>query len=222
MIYTNRAEAGARLAEKLLHYKDRPNVLVLALPRGGVPVAYEVSRRLHAPLDIFVVRKLGMPGHEEMAIGAIATGGIRLLNEEITTLNNFPEHIIEAIARRETKELERRDRLYRSGRPAPQVDNRIAILVDDGLATGSSMRVATVALRRMKPAKIVVAVPVGAADTCDEIQRHADEVVCAATPEPFLAVGHWYADFSQTSDTEVRELLERAALPQGHVIVAES
>jgi putative phosphoribosyl transferase len=221
MIYKNRTEAGANLAEHLLDYKNRRDVLVLALPRGGVPVAYEVARRLYLPLDIFVVRKLGIPGQEEMAMGAIATGGIRVLNEEITRYIELPEHIIEAVADRETKELERRERLYRSERAAPQIHNRTVILVDDGLATGSSMRVAIVALRRWEPAKIIVAVPVGAADTCAEIRRHADEMICAATPEPFLAVGQWYEDFSQTSDREVRELLARAVLPQRKLSVAQ-
>jgi putative phosphoribosyl transferase len=222
MLYRNRAEAGVRLAENLLHYKDQPNVLVLALPRGGVPVAYEVALRLHAPLEVFVVRKLGMPGQEEMAIGAIASGGIRVVNDEIIHQSDFREDIIEAVARRENKELERRERLYRNGRPAPQVHNRIVILVDDGLATGSSMRVAAMALRRMEPAKIIAAVPVGARDTCGEIQRHVEEVVCGATPEPFLAVGCWYADFSQTTDREVRELLERASPSQRNLSVAGS
>jgi putative phosphoribosyl transferase len=220
MLYRNRAEAGTRLAEYLLRYKDQPNGLVLALPRGGVPVAYGVACRLHLPLDIFVVRKLGVPGHEEMAFGAIASGGVRVLNEDIIRQYNFPEHVIEQITRRETAELERRERLYRSGRLPPQVHNQTVILVDDGLATGSSMRVATLALRRMQPAQIIAAVPVGAADTCDEIRGDADEVICAATPEPFLAVGHWYADFSQTTDDEVRELLQRAALLQGNISVA--
>jgi predicted phosphoribosyltransferase len=211
MLYRNRAEAGRKLAEYLLRYKDLPNVLVLALPRGGVPVAYSVARALRVPLDILVVRKLGVPGHEEMALGAIATGGVRVLNDDIIRQYNFSEDVIEQVTRREAKELERRERLYRNGRPPPQVRDQTIILVDDGLATGSSMRVAIRALRHMQPAKIIAAVPVGAAETCDEIRDDADEVVCAARPEPFLAVGHWYGDFSQTSDDEVRELLRRAA-----------
>jgi putative phosphoribosyl transferase len=214
--FANRAEAGEKLATKLMSYAGRPDVLVLALPRGGVPVAYEVARALHAPLDVFVVRKLGFPGHEELAMGAIATGGVRVLNKEIMSYIDLPDEVIEAVVNREQNELERRERLYRGDRPAPQVPGRTVILVDDGLATGSTMRAAATALHQMKPAKIVVAVPVAAPETCDEFRDEADEVICAVTPEPFMAVGMWYSDFSQTSDEEVRELLARAARHQPH------
>jgi putative phosphoribosyl transferase len=212
--FANRAEAGAKLARKLTTYADRPDVLVLALPRGGVPVAYEVARALHARLDVFVVRKLGFPGHEELAMGAIATGGVRVLNQEVMSYIDLPDEAIEAVTNREQEELERRERLYRGDRAAPEVRGRTVILVDDGLATGSTMRAAAVALRQMHPAKIVVAVPVAALETCDDFRNEVDEVVCAVTPEPFMAVGVWYSDFSQTSDEEVRELLERAARHQ--------
>ena len=207
--FANRSEAGKELATKLMAYAHRADVLVLALPRGGVPVAYRVSRVLHAPLDVFLVRKLGVPGHEELAMGAIAMGGVRVLNKEIAIY--MDEAVIDAVSRQEQAELQRRERLYRGDRPAPNIQGRAVILVDDGLATGSTMRAAAVALRQMQPHKIVVAVPVAAAETCDEFRSEVDEVVCAATPEPFMAVGLWYADFSQTSDEEVRELLEQAA-----------
>jgi len=208
--YSTRAKAGEDLASKLAKYRNLPDVLVLGLPRGGVPVAYEVARSLHAPLDVFVVRKLGVPGQEELAMGAIASGGVRVLNTEVTREIDIPETVIDAIARREQEELERRERLYRGDRPAPAVEGRTVILVDDGLATGSSMRAAAAALRQMHPSKVIVAVPVAARQTCDELKAEVDEVVCAVTPEPFMAVGAWYSDFSQTSDEEVRELLERA------------
>ncbi len=207
--FANRSEAGKELATKLMAYAHRADVLVLALPRGGVPVAYRVARVLHAPLDVFLVRKLGVPGHEELAMGAIAMGGVRVLNKEIAIY--MDEAVIDAVSRQEQAELQRRERLYRGDRPAPNIQGRAVILVDDGLATGSTMRAAAVALRQMQPHKIVVAVPVAAAETCDEFRSEVDEVVCAATPEPFMAVGLWYADFSQTSDEEVRELLEQAA-----------
>ncbi len=207
--FANRSEAGKELATKLMAYAHRADVLVLALPRGGVPVAYRVARVLHAPLDVFLVRKLGVPGHEELAMGAIAMGGVRVLNKEVAVY--MDEAVIDAVSRQEQAELQRRERLYRGDRPAPNIQGRAVILVDDGLATGSTMRAAAVALRQMQPHKIVVAVPVAAAETCDEFRSEVDEVVCAATPEPFMAVGLWYADFSQTSDEEVRELLEQAA-----------
>jgi len=210
MLFGNRAEAGQRLAAKLGQYANRPDVLILALPRGGVPVAYEVAQALHAPLDIFLVRKLGLPGHEELAMGAIASGGARVLNEDVVQNLRVPEEVIAAVAAREQQELERRERAYRGDRPAPSVRGRTVILVDDGLATGSTMRAALAALRRQGPARIVVAVPVGAPATCAEFQNEADEVVCARTPEPFYAVGLWYGDFSQTTDEEVHDLLERA------------
>ncbi|MGH7826276.1 MAG: phosphoribosyltransferase [Candidatus Binatia bacterium] len=211
--FATRMEAGKKLASKLMTYADRPDVLVLALPRGGVPVGYEVACALRAPLDVFLVRKLGVPGYEELAMGAIATGGVRVLNKEVTGMD-IPEAVIDAIARREQEELQRRERLYRGDRPRLNVHGRTIILVDDGLATGSTMRAAAVALRQMQPSKLIVAVPVAARETCDEFQDEVDEVVCAVTAEPFMAVGAWYSDFSQTSDDEVCELLERAACDQ--------
>jgi putative phosphoribosyl transferase len=209
--FATRRKAGEVLATKLAKYAHRTDVLVLALPRGGVPVAYEVARALHAPLDVFLVRKIGVPGHEELAMGAIATGGVRVLNKEITEAIGISEAAIDALARQEQQELARRERLYRGDRPGPSVSGRAVILVDDGVATGSSMHAAAVALREMHPSKIIVAVPVGAQETCDEFREDVEEVVCVVTPEPFLAVGAWYADFSQTSDEEVRELLQKAA-----------
>jgi putative phosphoribosyl transferase len=209
--YHDRPDAGRELAARLLKYADRPDVLVLALPRGGVPVAYEVARELHAPLDVFLVRKLGVPGHEELAMGAIASGGVRVLNEEVVRVLQIPDEEIDAVAAEEERELERRERAYRDGRPAPDVRGKTVILIDDGLATGSTMRAAVAALGQQGPARIVVAVPVGAAETCAELQDEADEALCARTPEPFYAVGLWYEDFAQTTDEEVHELLQRAA-----------
>lgn len=209
--FATRREAGEKLAMKLLTYAHRPDVLVLALPRGGVPVAYEVARALHATLDVFLVRKLGVPGYEELAMGAIATGGVRVLDKAITTEMDIPELVIDAVAQREQEELQRRERLYRGDRPVPNVRGRTVILVDDGMATGSSMRAAAVALRQMQPSKLVVAVPVAAPETCNDFEDEVDEVICAVTPRHFMAVGTWYSDFSQTSDDEVRYLLERAA-----------
>ena len=211
MIYRDRIEAGKRLAEKLTEYANRADVLVLALPRGGVPVAFEVARALHAPLDIFLVRKLGVPGHPELAMGAIATGGVRVLN-----YLDVPGEVIDAVAASEQRELERRERLYRGTRPAPDVKGETVILVDDGLATGSTMRAAAAALRQQQPARIVVAVPVSAVQTCDEYRMGVDEIVCAMTPEPFHAVGLWYKDFSQTTDEEVRHLLELSTSGQAN------
>src|SRR5579875_2593723 len=211
MLFRDRTEAGQILADKLASYAHRPDVLVLALPRGGVPVGYEVAQALHVPLDVFLVRKLGLPGQEELAMGAIASGGIRVLNEEVIDKLNVPEEIIDAVAAEEQQELSRREHDYRAGRPPPDVRGRTVILVDDGLATGSTMRAAVAALRQQGPARIVVAVPVGAPETCTQLRREADEVVCAETPEPFYAVGAWYEDFSQTTDEEVRDLLARAA-----------
>jgi len=211
MLFRNRVEAGRQLAAKLMAYADRPDVLVLALPRGGVPVAYEVAHALDAPLDVFLVRKLGLPGQEELAMGAIATGGVRVLNEDVVRALDLPDEVIDEVTAREQQELKRRERMYRGDRPPPDVRGRTVILVDDGLATGSTMRAAVAALRQMQPACIIVAVPVGAPETCAELQDEADEVVCARAPEPFYAVGVWYGDFSQTTDEEVRDLLERAA-----------
>jgi putative phosphoribosyl transferase len=210
MLFHDRSEGGRILAHDLSAYADRPDVLVLALPRGGVPVGYEVARTLHAPLDVFLVRKLGVPAREELAMGAIATGGVRVLNQDVIDALGIPQETIDTVAERETEELERREQTYRGSRGAPDVHGRTIILVDDGLATGSTMRAAVAALRRQGPDRIVVAVPVGAAETCAEFQSEADEVVCARTPEPFHAVGLWYDNFAQTSDEEVHELLRRA------------
>ena len=211
MRYHDRTHAGRALAERLRPWADRPDVLVLALPRGGVPVAYEVATALDAPLDIFLVRKLGAPGHEEFAIGAIATGGVRVLNDELMEHLGLDEYDLEALTRRERAELERRERAYRGDRAPPDVRGKTVMLVDDGLATGSTMRAAIEALRAEGPAQIVVAVPTAALETCAELADLVDDVVCASTPEPFVAVGLWYDDFSQTSDEEVRELLTAAA-----------
>jgi putative phosphoribosyl transferase len=211
MRFRNRSEAGRLLAEALGRYKDRPDVLVLALPRGGVPVGYEVAAALNVPLDVFIVRKLGVPGHEELAMGAIASGGIRALNDSVIQHLNISPSAIESVANREAEELQRRERLYRGDKASPNISGRTIILVDDGLATGSSMKAAVAALRGQHPAKIIVAVPTAPADTCDELRREADEVICAATPEPFYAVGLWYENFEQTTDAEVTDLIRRAA-----------
>jgi predicted phosphoribosyltransferase len=208
--FGDRRDAGRRLAEQLSAYANRSDVTVLALPRGGVPVGYEVARALDAPLDVFVVRKLGVPGHDEVAMGAIATGGVRVLNDDLIAQLAIPADVIDAVAERERAELMRRERLYRGGRPYPDVRGRSVILVDDGLATGATMMAAIEALRKLEPARIAVAVPIASREACEEMRRQADEVVCARTPEPFRAVGRWYEDFSQTSDAEVRELLGRA------------
>lgn len=213
VIFQDRTEAGRVLAHALAEFTDQPNVIVLALPRGGVPVGYEVAQRLHAPLDIFVVRKLGAPGQEELAIGALASGGVRVLNREVVNALAVSSQEIDRVAEGEQRELERREQQYRGGRPALDVRGRTVILVDDGLATGSSMRAAVAALRQRAPAVIVVAVPVAPPSTCAELTAEADKVVCAATPLPFYAVGQWYRDFSQTSDEEVRRLLELANQP---------
>lgn len=209
MLFRNRAEAGQQLARKLEHYAGRDDVVVLALPRGGVPVAFEVAKFLRAPLDVFVVRKLGVPGQVELAMGAIAAGGVRVLNDEVVQHLNITDEVIDQVAAEEEQELRRRELLYRGDRPPIDVRGKVCILVDDGLATGSTMRAAVAALKRLGPARVVVAVPVGASDTCTLLGREADESICAHTPEPFQAVGLWYQDFSQTSDEEVRELLNR-------------
>ena len=213
--FSNRAEAGRQLAEKLDKYAGRKDVIVLGLPRGGVPVAYEVAKRLRAPLDVFIVRKLGVPGFEELAAGAIASGGVRVLNEEVMRAIPYADEAIEAVTARETTELERRERIYREGRPPPELRDRIAILVDDGLATGATMRAAVKALRQSGAAKVVVAVPVGPPDTYLELEQLADETTCLSTPPFFQAVGQYYEDFSQTSDEDVRELLSCAAQKSG-------
>lgn len=213
--FKNRSEAGRFLAQELAEYTNNPNVVVLALPRGGVPVAFEVADALKAPLDIFVVRKLGVPGYDELAMGAIATGGTRILNSRVVDYLDISDETIEAVARREQRELERRERLYRGTRPALDMRGRTVIIVDDGMATGSTMRVAVRALKQQQPKKIIVAVPVGARETCDSFAKEVDTMcVCAITPEPFDGVGLWYRDFKQTSDEEVRQLLTRVAESQ--------
>ncbi len=211
MLFRDRADAGRQLSARLRAYADRPDVLVLALPRGGVPVGFEVARALHAPLHVFLVRKLGLPGHEELAMGAIATGGVRVLNEEVVRAFGITGDVLDEVVEQQMKELERRERAYRGDQPGPDVRGQTVILVDDGLATGSTMRAAVAALRQQQPARIIVAVPVGAADTCSELLGEADDTVCLHTPDPFHAVGIWYEDFSQTSDAEVRQLLAQAA-----------
>src|SRR6185436_985229 len=209
--FENRFEAGSFLAQQLMHHAGNPKVTVLALPRGGVPVGFEVARALGAPLDVFVVRKLGAPGYEELAMGAIATGGVRVFNDEVIQHLGVSPAWIEATIAEQEEELRRRERIYRGDRPPAEPEGRTVILVDDGLATGASMRAAVRALRQRHPAAITVAVPIGSADTCDQFRAEVEEVVCARTPEPFHAVGAWYLDFTQTTDEEVRELLDRAA-----------
>lgn len=217
--FKNRIEAGKTLASHLSKYAHRGDVLVLALPRGGVPVAYEVAGALGAPLDVFLVRKLGVPGHEELAMGAIASGGTRVLNEDVVATLNIPPDVIDRVAAAEQIELERREREYRDDRPPPDVRGRTVILVDDGLATGSTMRAAALALRKRGPARMVIAVPTAPPETCDEFKQEVDEVVCAITPEPFYGVGLWYQQFPQTTDAEVRDLLRQAA--QEHAIAGQ-
>ena len=208
--FRDRTDAGRQLATHLHAYANHPDSLVLALPRGGVPVAFEVAQALNAPLDVFLVRKLGVPGQEELAMGAIATGGVTVLNSEVVDTLRIPDRIIHQIAALEQRELERREHLYRDDRPPPDVRNKTVILVDDGLATGSTMRAAAAALREQEPDRIVVAVPAAAPETCDELRPTVDDIVCAITPDPFYAIGLWYEDFSQTTDDQVRELLARA------------
>src|SRR5213082_173752 len=217
-IFPDRVEAGRLLGVKLSKYAGRDDVIVLGLPRGGVPVAYEVARALRVPLDVFIVRKLGVPGFEELAVGAIASGGVRVLNEDVARALPNAVDIIEAVTAKETAELQRREQSYRDGRPAPELRDKTVIMVDDGLATGATMRAAVKALWQRGAAKIVVAVPVGPPDTCHEIEEQADETVCLSTPEFFQAVGQYYEDFSQTTDEDVRELLTSAArdMPEGN------
>ncbi len=211
MLFADRFEAGRLLASRLAEFAERNDVVVLALPRGGVPVGYEVAKALQAPLDIFVVRKLGTPGQEELAMGALASGGITVLNQEVIQELDISQETIDTAVSREGPELERRELEYREGRPAVEVQGWTVILVDDGLATGSSMRVAAKALKKKLAAQIVVAVPVASPSTCAEFEREVDKVICAVTPHPFWAVGQWYRNFSQTTDEEVRELLRRSA-----------
>ncbi|HET8548231.1 MAG TPA: phosphoribosyltransferase [Bryobacteraceae bacterium] len=214
--FTDRTDAGRQLARKLAHLRGHPAVVVLALPRGGVPVAFEVAESLEAPLDVFLVRKLGMPGHEELALGAIASGGVRVLNQDVVYMSGIDEQGLDAIAEREQAELERRERAYRAGRGPVEIEGRIVILVDDGLATGATMLAAARAIRRLRPQRLIVAVPVAAPEACNYFQREVDEIVCAETPQPFRAVGLWYEDFSQTTDNEVRDLLARAIPERVH------
>ncbi len=209
-LFRDRRDAGRKLAQQLTDYVGRNDVIVLALPRGGVPVAYEVALALHAPLDIFIVRKLGLPGYEEVAIGAIASGSVRVLNEEIVRYLNIPMTLIDGVARRELRELERRAGAYRGNRPPPDVKGRTVILIDDGLATGASMRAAVTGLRAHSPAHIVIAVPTAAPETCESFKSEVDRIVCFTTPEPFYGVSRWYENFSQTTDEEVKLLLEEA------------
>lgn len=207
--FQNRTEAGKQLAASLKPYADRPNVLVLGLPRGGVPVAYEVAQALHAPLDICLVRKLGVPAHKELAMGAIASGGVRVLNYDVISWLGIAGKTIDAVAARELKELQRRDRAYRGDRPQPDVRDQIVILVDDGIATGSTMRAAISVLKPQQPQRLIVAIPVAPPETCEALKGEVDEVVCLLAPEAFYAIGLWYEDFSQTTDDEVRDLLAK-------------
>jgi len=209
-LFRDRRDAGRKLAQRLSAYAKRSDVIVLALPRGGVPVAYEVALALNAPLDIFIVRKLGVPGHEELAMGVIATGGVRVINQDIVRTFNVPHGLIEAVVKQELKELERRERLYRGDRAPREIRDLTVILIDDGLATGASMHAAIMGLRAKNPARIVVAVPTAAPETCEAFKHMVDEIICATTPEPFYGVSRWYEDFSQTTDEEVRTLLEEA------------
>jgi predicted phosphoribosyltransferase len=218
MMFRDRRDAGRQLAAALAEYRGRPDLLVLALPRGGVPVGYEVARALDAPLDVFLVRKLGVPGREELAMGAIASGGVHIINDSVVQSLGIAPGVIDRIAAEEQVELCRRELQYRDGRPTPTVACRTVLLVDDGLATGASMRAAVLSVRQMKPAAIVVAVPVGASEVCAAMNAIADATVCVSMPEQFAAVGLWYTDFTQTTDEEVRELLrlnaaDRPSLP---------
>lgn len=211
--FQDRTQAGRLLAEKLKDYGNRRDVIVLALPRGGVPVAYEVARALHAPLDVLIVRKLGLPDQPELAMGAIASGGVRVLNEDLLSSYPIPAEVIESVTALEQKELERRERIYRGNRPVPEVRGRTVILVDDGIATGTTMRSAVEALKKLQAARIIIAVPVAPESTLEEFGKLKDQVVFTslATPEMFIAISLWYEEFPQTSDQEVRDLIERAA-----------
>ena len=209
-MFQDRRHAGRILAAALSRYRGRGDLVVLALPRGGVPVAYEVAKRLSAPLDVFVVRKLGVPGYEELAMGAIASGGVQVLNQQVVNQLELSKRVIDAVASKEREELARRERLYRGNRPPVEVVRRTVILVDDGLATGSTMRAAVAGLKARGASRIVIAVPIAVPSTCKELAAEVEDIVCAVTPEPFYAVGVWYSDFSQTTDEEVRELLEAA------------
>ena len=208
--FNDRKEAGKILAAKLTVYANKQDVMVLALPRGGVPVGFEIAQALHVLLDVIVVRKLGVPGQEELAMGAIATGGVRILNNDVVQFLDIPNELIDKISANEQQELERRERLYRGDRPAYDVSGRTVILVDDGIATGATMHAALAAIKQRQPSRIIIAVPTAAPSTCDEFAVKVDELVCLIQPEPFIAVSYWYRQFSQTSDDEVRRLLEQA------------
>ncbi len=210
MKFDDRIDAGNQLARALTRYSGMDNILVLALPRGGVPVAYQVAKELQAPLDVFLVRKLGVPGHEELAMGAIATGGIKVMNQRVVETMDISELAIDEVARQEQQELERREKAYRGERPMPELEERVIILVDDGLATGASMRAAVSAVRTRSPERIVVAVPTAPPETCTAFEDDVDDMVCHITPTPFMGVGGSYKDFTQTTDDEVRHFLEKA------------
>ncbi|PMB16695.1 phosphoribosyl transferase [Fischerella thermalis CCMEE 5282] len=220
MVFKDRTAAGQLLAAQLAAYANRKDVIVLALPRGGVPVAFEVARKINAPLDVFLVRKLGVPGHEELAMGAIASGGVQVLNEAVVQMLGLSQKVIEQVATQEQQELNRRERLYRDDRPFPVLHERTVILVDDGLATGTTMRAAVVALRQQQPARLLVAVPVSSPEAYQEMQKLVDEIVCPQTPDPFYSVGLWYQDFPQVSDEEVCNLLKRATNNNQHSTVS--
>jgi putative phosphoribosyl transferase len=209
-LFRDRTDAGRSLARELTAYANRPDVLVLGLPRGGVPVAYEVAVALRAPLDIILVRKLGVPGEQELAMGAIASGGVRVLNEDVVRMIGIPNSVIEAVAAKEQRELDRRERLYRGARPAPVIEGKTIILVDDGIATGATVRAAIALVRQQRPAAVVVATPVAPASTCDELEADVDELICVMAPRDFLAIGFWYESFPQTTDDEIRLLLDQA------------
>ena len=210
-LFTDRTEAGQILARRLKYLADRTDVVVLALPRGGVPVAFEVAEELHVPLDVFLVRKLGVPGHEELAMGAVASGGVRVVNDKVVQVLGISEQTIETVAEKEWEELERREKLYRNDAAPVNVRGRIVILVDDGLATGASMRAAVLALRQQQPAGIIVAVPVAAPETCADFETEVEQTICLETPEPFYAVGLYYRHFAQVTDEQVRELIKQSA-----------
>ena len=210
-LFNDRADAGKKLAKKLSEYANRSDVIILALPRGGVPVAFEVAKELNVKMDVFIVRKLGVPGNEELAMGAIASDNIRVLNEDVIRSFQIPQSVIDEVAVNELRELERRERLYRGNRPKPDISGSTVILIDDGFATGATMRAAAAAVKTKNPAKIVIAVPTAASDTCSAFENEVDKTICVATPEPFYGVGAWYEDFSQTTDKEVCELLNKAA-----------
>ena len=211
-VFQDRVDAGRQLAARLTHYGDRGDVIVLALPRGGLPVGFEVAQALHAPLDVMIVRKLGTPGQPELAMGAIASGGVRVVNDEVIRELGISQEQLDEVAAEEQLEVERRERLYRAGRPPLEIAGRTAILVDDGIATGSTMRAAIQALRAQKPARLVVAAPTAAPATCEQIRKQVDELVCLTTPDPFVAIGFFYRDFPQLSDDAVREILHKATV----------